>query len=59
MAFVYMYSKLLFLNSTQTLVHTFLHITDHGIQLINHRRQLKPQIALSHYTSSQNLLLVN
>ncbi len=57
MAFVY--SKLLFLNSAQTLVNTLLHITDHGIQLINHRRQLKPQIALSHYTPSQNLLLVN
>ena len=59
MAFVYMYSKLLFLNSTQTLVHTFLHITDHGIQLINHRRQPKPQVVLSHYTPPQNLILVN
>jgi hypothetical protein len=57
MAFVY--SKLLFLNSTQTLVHTFLHITDHGIQLINHRRQPKPQVVLSNYTPPQNLTLVN
>ena len=56
----FVYSKLqLFLNNAQTLINTFLHITDHGIQLINHRRQLKPQIALSHYTPSQNLLLVN
>jgi len=39
------------------------HITDNGIQLINHRRQPKPQVlshyVLSHYTPSQNLLLVN
>jgi hypothetical protein len=53
------YSKLLFLNSAQTLVNTFLHITDHGIPLINHRRQPKPQVELSHYTPSQNLPLVN
>ena len=53
------YSKLLFLNSAQTLVNTFLHIIDHGIQLINHWRQPKPQVVLSHYTPSQNLLIVN
>ena len=57
MAFVY--SKLLFLNSAQTLINTFLHITDHGTQLINHKRQPKPQVAMSHHTPSQNLLLVN
>ena len=31
----FVYSKLqLFLNNAQTLINTFLHITDHGIQLI-------------------------
>ena len=53
------YTKLLFINSAQILVNTLLHITAHGIQLINHRRQPKPQIAMPHYTLLHNLLPVS
>ena len=53
------YTKLLFLNSTQTLVNTLSHITAHRIQLIIHRRQPKPQIAMPHYTLLHNLLPVS
>ena len=53
------YTKLLFLNSTQTLVNTLSHTTAHRIQLIIHRRQPKPQIAMPHYTPLHNLPLVS
>jgi len=57
------YTKLLFLNSTQILVNTLSHITAHRIQLISyliiHRRQPKPQIAMPHYTLLHNLLPVS
>ena len=53
------YTKLLFLNSTQTLVNTLSHTTAHRIQLIIHRRQSKSQIAMPHYTPLHNLLPVS
>ena len=53
------YTKLLFLNSAQTLVNTLPHITDHGIHLIKHRRLPKPQMAMPHYIPLHNLLPVN
>ena len=53
------YTKLLFLNSAQTLVSTLPHITDHGIHSIKHRRQPKPQRVMTHYTSLHNLFPVS
>ena len=53
------YTKLLFLNSTQTLVNTLSHTTAHRIQLIIYRRQPKSQRAMPHYTPLHNLLPVS